>query len=67
VDIQRAVNESEDLVDLWLQTQKAPGVPAYSGGVLDSWPAEAVDALAIARSEVTMITAFLSYSPVPHG
>lgn len=46
-------------MELWLETQKQPNAPAFSGGVLDAWPAYAVDALAIARDEYAVIRAFL--------
>lgn len=47
-------------MELWQQTQKHPDVPAFSGGLLDAWPAYAVDALAIARDEVQLIRLFLA-------
>lgn len=46
-------------MELWLETQKQPNAPAFSGGVLDAWPAWAVDALAIARDEYTLIRVYL--------
>lgn len=59
VDIKVALAATEELMELWLDTQKQPSAPAFSGGVLDAWPAYAVDALAIARDETTVIRAFL--------
>ena len=46
-------------MDLWTQTQKYPEAPPFSGGVLDAWPAEAVDAIAIAREETATLIDFL--------
>ena len=34
------------------------GAPLFSGGVLDSWPAWAVDALAIRKQEVAAIQSY---------
>lgn len=59
VDIRAAIAATEDLMELWLDTQKQPNAPAFSGGVLDAWPAYAVDALAIARDEYALIRVFL--------
>lgn len=59
VDIKRAVAESADLMDLWTQMQKYPEAPPFSGGVLDAWPAEAVDAIAIAREETATLVEHL--------
>lgn len=59
VDINAALAATGELMDLWLDTQKQPNAPAFSGGVLDAWPAYAVDALAIARDEYSLIRAFL--------
>ncbi len=36
-------------------TLQHPGVQPFSGGVLDAWPAYAVDGLAIARTEVERV------------
>lgn len=47
-------------MELWAETQKHPDAQPYSGGMLDAWPALAVDALAIARDEVRIIRAFLA-------
>ncbi len=47
-------------MELWQETQKHPDIPAFTGGMLDAWPAYAVDGLAIARDEVRLIRAFLS-------
>lgn len=67
MDINAAVAATEDLMELWLETQKQPNAPAFSGGVLDAWPAQAVDALAIARDEFALIRAFLMEEASPRG
>lgn len=59
VDLHRALSESRDLMDLWSASQQHPTAPAFSGGVLDAWPAYASEALAIARSECGRIRAFM--------
>lgn len=59
MNIRAALAATGELMELWLQTQKHPTAPAFSGGVLDAWPAYAVDALAIARDEFAIIRAFL--------
>lgn len=53
-------------MELWKETRKHPNAPAFSGGVYDSWPAWAVDALAIAREEVSCIEVFL-HQEAPRG
>ncbi len=41
------------------------GAPLFSGGVLDSWPAWAVDALAIRKQEVAAIQAYERHQVIP--
>lgn len=55
VDVHEAVVESRDLMQLWSTTQQHPDSPPFTGGVLDAWPAFAVDALAICRLETQRI------------
>lgn len=35
------------------------GMPLYSGGVMDAWPAEAVDAIRIGREELAAVRAYV--------
>lgn len=35
-------------------------MPLYSGGVLDSWPGQAVDAIRICREELEAVRAYLA-------
>ena len=62
--------ELADVTPEFLEAQAAPflpflamaaeneGAPLFSGGVLDSWPAWAVDALAIRKQEVAAIQSY---------
>lgn len=59
MDIHEALHESREVLKMWLETQKHPDVPAFSGGLLDVWPAFAVDGLAICRTEVQRIRAYV--------
>lgn len=54
---------------MWLQAQQHPESPPFTGGVLDAWPAAAVDAFAILNAENRMIAAFLESrkKKAPHG
>jgi hypothetical protein len=60
LDIARAVELSAPLVGLWATVAPHEGVPAFSGGLMDSWPAYAVDALAVCRAETAVIRAYLA-------
>lgn len=50
------------LMSLWDTEQRFPGLPLYSGGLLDSWPAVAVDALAICREEWPYVQAHVAHT-----
>lgn len=41
--------------------------PAYSGGVLDTWPAVMVDGLAVCRAEEQAIDDFARWEERQHG
>lgn len=55
VDVDEALAVSGHSLELWLQARKHPDAPPFTGGVLDAWPAWAVDALAICRDETSAI------------
>lgn len=55
VDIEQARRESGPALEHWALSQAHPGVPLYSGGLLDVWPAWAVDALSICREEAAAV------------
>ncbi len=59
VDVDEALSESTEVLEMWRETQKHPEAPPFSGGVMDAWPAWAVDGLAVCRVEVQRIRAFL--------
>lgn len=59
MDINHALAQSRKALRLWGYARMHEHVPAFSGGLMDSWPAWAVDAIAIARSETQVIAAFL--------
>lgn len=59
VDMPRAVAFSRPALDIWGEARKHPDSPPFSGGVLDAWPAWAVDAMAICRNEEEAIRQYL--------
>lgn len=66
VDIDQALEESDELYGLFRRSQAQPTAPAFSGGVLDSWPAVAVDAFAVFKAEESAFRAWLK-SEAPRG
>jgi len=64
VDIQQALAESRRALVLWRTVRAHAPAPAYSGGVMDSWPAWSVDALAIANEEHNNCRAYLAAEAV---
>jgi hypothetical protein len=66
VDIDRAIEEAEPLYRLYRVTRMQPNVPAFSGGLLDSWPAVAIEAFEIFRQEEAAVVAHLN-SERAHG
>lgn len=59
VDIQRALEEMGAVYSLFARSRMRPNVPAFSGGLLDSWPAWAVEAFEVAQQEETSVKLFL--------
>lgn len=53
-----ALADTEELRMMWHHSRQHPTAPAFSGGVLDSWPAVAVDGFAILDHELLMINAY---------
>lgn len=68
VDIDRALAASDEALELWRVQRSHPEVPLFSGGLMDSWPGWAVDALAIARQETSAVQLYLAATEVkePH-
>lgn len=60
VDIERALEVAAPALELWVTASAHEPAPAFSGGVLDSWPAWAADALGIARQETTAINSYFA-------
>ncbi len=50
-------------MQMFLTTQQHPDVPAFDGGLLDCWPAYALDAITIARTELQRIRINLKREP----
>jgi hypothetical protein len=67
VDIKHALACTEYETRLFLVGQVLPGVPLFSGGAFDAWPARAVDAMAIAREELAHVKAYLKYEVEHRG
>ncbi len=40
------------------------GLPLYTGGVMDAWPGQVVDAIQICRQEVAAVKAYLAAEDV---
>lgn len=51
VNITDALRFAGPFLDLWRLSSQHPGVPLWSGGLMDSWPAVAVDALGVLKAE----------------
>lgn len=60
VDIEEALASAEPVLSLWFKARRLPEVPAFEGGLLDGWPAWAVDAFGIVRQEEAAVTAYLT-------
>ena len=60
VDVKHALTQTRREMRLWMYARMHENVPAFSGGLMDSWPAWAVDAIAVARAETQAIAAFLN-------
>ena len=60
VDINRALAASASTLQLWSTVKAHAPAPAFSGGVMDAWPAWAVDALAVAHEESNACRAYFA-------
>lgn len=58
VDLDEALAETAYDTQLFFMQENHPTVPLFSGGLMDAWPSRAVDALAIARTEMQNIRAY---------
>jgi hypothetical protein len=68
IDIDEALKSSDKAIWLWGSVRAHPHVPAFSGGLMDEWPAWAVDALAVCHNEASAIESFLmSQQRGPNG
>jgi len=59
VDIKRAIAEMGHVYLMHARARMQPHVPAFSGGLLDAWPAWAVEAFEIAQQEEASVKLFL--------
>lgn len=62
VDWWDAVEEAAHLLPVWLSAYGIDNAPAFSGGIFDAWPSEAVDAWPIFASEVAAVRDFMRYT-----
>jgi len=67
VNVDEALAETEELMEMCGNAFKHPTSPPFSGGVLDAWPAWAVDALAIARFERERVIAYVRSEEASRG
>jgi hypothetical protein len=51
VSLEAALEYSMGALDTWRRSMAHQGVPLYSGGLLDSWPAKVVEEQAVLRAE----------------
>lgn len=61
VDIDVALKVCRRELEAWDIARLHDGTPLFSGGLADSWPAWAVDALAIARIETAVIRSYVNF------
>ena len=54
-----ALEESADAYSLYRQSRLIPGVPAFTGGLLDAWPLALVEAFGIITQEEAAVSAWL--------
>lgn len=67
VDLDEALAVSGEAAHLLQRAEAHPTVPLFSGGLLDSWPSYAVDALEVGRDELMHIRAHLEKGAQPRG
>ncbi len=67
VDINEALEKTHDIRAAWLRAQKHPNAPAYSGGVLDSWPQRMVDGFAICNAQMRLVDLYRQSLKAPGG
>lgn len=74
VDVDEALEVAAPALQLWEVHSENPSVPLFSGGLMDAWPAWALDALSICREELAAVRAYVadeeakdSKSKVPKG
>lgn len=60
-DLSHAFDEVQDVIDAFFRTLNFPESPAFTGGVLDAWPARMVDGLGIARREWQAVQSHHAY------
>lgn len=58
--MEQALEESAPALSLWRTVRAHAPAPAFSGGVMDSWPAWAVDALAVLNEEHQVCRAYFA-------
>lgn len=51
VDLELALQASARFLSFWLQVAPHSQIPAFSGGLFDTWPGVLADALTVARTE----------------
>lgn len=59
IDIAAALASADAVLSLWFRARRLPEVPAFAGGLLDGWPAWAVEAFGICRQEEANVTAYM--------
>lgn len=60
VDLVSAMHQVRDIIQVWQEVVGWPGLPPFSGGVYDAWPARAAQGLVICRQEFAMAEAYAS-------
>lgn len=55
LELDEALRDSSEVLRRFCLTEAHPGVPAYSGGLLDAWPAKDAQGFAHAKAELEVI------------
>lgn len=57
VDIQQALDESADVIDVFLAVYEWPEASPFAGGVWTDWPRKHTQGLSICRAEMAAVRA----------
>ncbi len=61
VDIEEALLDAGPIIEAFWHVARNEGAPAWSGGVLDSWPAVLAEGLPVCREETQAVRDYMSW------